>query len=382
MSKALAVYAGKTALAHIKEQGISQEHIQMVVGASGGPKWFVLAGLDRYFCGDFFKDRTAPIYTLGSSAGAWRFACYAQQEPLAAINRLIHGYSHMSYPEKATIKQVTGQSEQLLTHILGSANGTDIIQNPIFKSNIVVAKSLGLTRFERKSLQLPGLLASAIGNRVKRQHLGKFYQRVIFSTDNNNIPFNYHDGINSKVVAIEQSNYQLVLQATGAIPLIINGVKDIPNAGPGMYRDGGLIDYHFDQKFLPVKQMPNLPASQHNGLVLYPHFYNEFKPGWFDKFIKGRVAAPKHFDNVLVLAPTADFVAGLPFSKIPDRKDLTQLSDTVILNMFNYLEYVSKQEEQLNDVEDKKDELSSTYFNVDKDNKDNNSISINATTVI
>ena len=50
--------------------------------------------------------------------------------------------------------------------------------------------------------------------------------------------------------------------------------------------------------------------------------------------------------------------------------------------MFNYLEYVSKQEEQLNDVEDKKDELSSTYFNVDKDNKDNNSISINATTAI
>jgi hypothetical protein len=62
--------------------------------------------------------------------------------------------------------------------------------------------------------------------------------------------------------------------------------------------------------------------------------------------------------------------------------NMTQLSDNIISNMHNYLEYVSKQEEQLNDVEDKKDELSSTYFNVDKDNKDNNSISINATTVI
>ena len=61
---------------------------------------------------------------------------------------------------------------------------------------------------------------------------------------------------------------------------------------------------------------------------------------------------------------------------------MTQLSDNIISNMHNYLEYVSKQEEQLNDVEDKKDELSSTYFNIDKDNKDNNSISINATTVI
>lgn len=345
VSKALAVYAGKTALAHIKAQGLGQAHIQMMVGASGGPKWFVLAGLDRYFCGDFFKDRATPLYTLGSSAGAWRFACYAQQDSLAAINRLIHGYSHMSYPEKATIKQVTGQSEQLLTHILGSAKGADIIQNPIFKSNIVVAKSLGLTRFEHKSLQLPGLLASAIGNRVKRQHLGKFYQRVIFSADINNIPFNYHDGINSTVVAIEQSNYQLALQATGAIPLIINGVKDIPNAGPGMYRDGGIIDYHFDQQFLPSAQMPNVVAQQ-SGLVLYPHFYNEFKPGWFDKYIKGRVAAKQHFDNVVVLAPTADFVARLPFGKIPDRKDFTELSETARIQ---YWQTVVRESERLAD---------------------------------
>ncbi|KGJ88770.1 hypothetical protein [Thalassotalea sp. ND16A] len=40
MTKALAVYAGPSALAQIKEQGLSQEQIQMMVGASGGPKWF------------------------------------------------------------------------------------------------------------------------------------------------------------------------------------------------------------------------------------------------------------------------------------------------------------------------------------------------------
>lgn len=62
--------------------------------------------------------------------------------------------------------------------------------------------------------------------------------------------------------------------------------------------------------------------------------------------------------------------------------NMTQLSDNIISNMHNYLEYVSKQEEQLNDVEDKKDELSSTYFNIDKDNKDNNSISINAPAIV
>ncbi|TRX56360.1 patatin-like phospholipase family protein [Thalassomonas sp. M1454] len=319
MSKALAVFAGKSALAHIKQHGLGQEQIKMMVGASGGPKWFVLAGLDRYFCGDYFKDRTQPLYTLGSSAGAWRFACYAQKGPLEAINRLIHGYSHMSYPEKATIAQITEQSEQLLSHILGKNGVDEVVQNPIVKSTIIVAKSLGLTKFEHKAIQLPGLITSAIANRINRKNLGKYYQRAIFTSDTNNIPFDFNDGINSQVTEINASNYQLALQATGAIPLIINGVKNIPDAGTGMFRDGGIIDYHFDQPFLG--------GESAEGIVLYPHFYNEFKPGWFDKYVKHRFANKQHFDNVLVIAPTPEFVAKLPFAKIPDRKDFTQLTE-------------------------------------------------------
>ena len=322
MTKGLAVYAGKSALAHIKEHGLGQEQINMMVGASGGPKWFVLAGLDRFFCGDYFKGRTAPLYTLGSSAGAWRFSCYAQQQPLEAINRLIHGYSHMSYPEKATIAQITGQSEQLLSHILGENGVNEIVSNPIVQSTIIVAKSLGLTKFEHKALQLPGLLTSAVANRINRKHLGKYYQRAIFTSDPNNVPFDYDDGINSKVTPITVDNYQLALQATGAIPLVINGVKNIPNAGNGMFRDGGIIDYHFDQAFLT-----NANNQDKKGLVLYPHFYNEFKPGWFDKYIKHRFANKQNFDNVLVLAPSQEFVAKLPFGKIPDRKDFTELTE-------------------------------------------------------
>ncbi|WNC67069.1 patatin-like phospholipase family protein [Thalassotalea nanhaiensis] len=317
MSKALAVYAGKTALAQIKEQGISQEQFKLLVGASGGPKWFVLAGLDRFLCGEFFKSRQTPLYTLGSSAGAWRFSCYAQQDPLAAINRLIDGYSHLTYPSDASISEVTIQSEKLLAHIV-SKNADEIASNPMIKSTLIVAKSKGLTRYENKYIQLLGLLSSALANRVNRKHLGKYYQRTVFSTDITQIPFDYDDGIDSKVVALTKHNIHQALQATGSIPMVINGVKDIEGAGVGMFRDGGIIDYHFDQPFLP--------NAKDSGLVLYPHFYNEFKPGWFDKYIKHRFANKKHFDKTLVLAPTDEFVAKLPYGKIPDRKDFTQLS--------------------------------------------------------
>ncbi|OUS30823.1 hypothetical protein A9Q98_03930 [Thalassotalea sp. 42_200_T64] len=331
MTKALAVYAGPSALAQIKEQGISQEQIKMMVGASGGPKWFVLAGLDRYFCGEFFKSRTSTLYTLGSSAGAWRFACYAQQNPLAAINRLIHAYSHLSYVLNADKDQVTRASEQMLNDVLAAQGAAEIATNPLIKSNIIVAKSTGLTRFEHTGLQLPGLIASAVGNRLQRKKLGNYYQRIIFTSEQSYIPFDYDDGIRSKVVSLTKQNVEQALQATGSIPLIINGVQDIKGAGKGMYRDGGIIDYHFDQRFLPERgasqQHQEIKDTQQDGLVLYPHFYNEFKPGWFDKYIKHRFANKQHFDNTLVLTPTAEFVNKLPYGKIPDRKDFSQLTE-------------------------------------------------------
>ena len=57
--------------------------------------------------------------------------------------------------------------------------------------------------------------------------------------------------------------------------------------------------------------------------------------------------------------------------------NLTSIHPNIIENMKKYLAYVSTQEDQLNVVEDKKVVLTSTYFNEDKDNKDNNSICVN-----
>ena len=81
-----------------------------------------------------------------------------------------------------------------------------------------------------------------------------------------------------------------------------------------MYRDGGIIDYHFDLSFGPDE-----------GLVLYPHFYDKPTPGWFDKGLKRRVPHKSSYDNVVMLVPSKSFIASLPFGKIPDRKDFENL---------------------------------------------------------
>ena len=93
------------------------------------------------------------------------------------------------------------------------------------------------------------------------------------------------------------------------------GVRDIAGATAGLYRDGGIIDYHHD-----------LPHSDDNRLTLYPHFYDYIVPGWFDKKLKWRRPSAANVDRTILISPSRDFVAKLPNAKIPDRRDFVSLS--------------------------------------------------------
>ena len=88
----LSIYAGPTALQQIRREGLKADQFKVLVGASGGPKWFVLYGLDRYLFGEFCQRREQQLITLGSSAGAWRLCClaYWQEVPKLIADVFAH----------------------------------------------------------------------------------------------------------------------------------------------------------------------------------------------------------------------------------------------------------------------------------------------------
>lgn len=308
--RVLDIYAGKNALSKIKQQGFSSDLFDYMLGASGGPKWFCLAGLDRYIFSEFFAGRTRPLNIIGSSAGAFRFACFAQNDPLAAINRLADRYSHTVYSDKPTAREITAKGTALLDYVLGENGSQEIINNPVIKAHFIVARCKGLTQFELKPLQMAGLIASAGANAFKRKWLERFYQRFLFSTPNSDLVLTDPNLMPSYSVPLTEQNLPQALMASGSIPIVIEGVENISGAPKGMYRDGGIIDYHFDLTFGPQK-----------GLVLYPHFYSRPIPGWFDKSMKKRLPHASSYDDVVMVVPSEEFVASLPYGKIPDRKD-------------------------------------------------------------
>ncbi|MGX9460512.1 patatin-like phospholipase family protein [Shewanella sp. A14] len=310
----LEIYAGETALKKIHKYGFYPELFSSFLGASGGPKWFTLLGLDKYLFGTFFKGRETPLNVIGSSAGAFRAACFAQNDPVEAIKRLAKNYSETVYSDdtKPQPEEITTKAIELLDVLLGDAGANEIMTNKIFKAHFIVAKCNGFVASENKLLQGLGLANSFIRNTVSRPLLSSQYERYIFQHNQSDLTLFDPDNIVTTTVPFSQNNIKGALLASGSIPMVMQGIKDIAGCPQGMYRDGGIIDYHFDFKI------------QNEGLTLYPHFSSTLKAGWFDKKLSRKVRLA-HYDKTVLLCPSAAFVDSLPFNKIPDRSDFIKM---------------------------------------------------------
>ena len=319
MASPLRIIAGPKARARLQAQGFQQELFQVLMAASGGPKWFILYGLDCYLFGEFFKHRQQPIHTLGSSAGAWQMSCFGQKDPVAAITRLAQHYSTETYSEKPDVEEITHKARLMVEHMLGATGVAEIVANPVVNTHILADRCRGPVALENRWLQMLGLGLAAGANALSRKTLSVFFERVIFHSGSRSF-FAFQDQA-TRVTPLTEANVTDALMASGAIPLVLKGVSNIDSAPAGVYRDGGIVDYHFD---LPLQTDPE-------ALVLYPHFSQKVLPGWFDKMLSYRKVDPRNYDNVVMLTPSPELVSQLPYQKISDRNDFKHLDDSTRL---------------------------------------------------
>jgi hypothetical protein len=323
MASNLTLLAGPDALRLLRERGLRGDDVDVVPGASGGPKWLVLAGLDRALFAGLFRGRTRPLHLIGSSIGSWRLACVAQADPVAALRRFEAAYIDQRYPAKPPPSLVSETSARILDALLGEDGEEQLLHHPWARLHVVTALCRGPVGVEHPRVQLLGLALCAMGNLVSRRTLGLHMERVVFHTAGDTSPFAGLRDLPSRHLPLTRENLRPALLASGSIPLVLSGVR-IPGARPGVYRDGGVLDYHLDLDFGPGE-----------GLVLYPHFYPYVVPGWFDKSLPWRRARPANFRRALLVAPSAELVARLPGGKIPDRVDFERLSDVERIRAWN-----------------------------------------------
>lgn len=311
-SNKLVFRAGPGAIESVRRHGFAVDRIGTIAGASGGAKWLVLSQLDRCILQTVVPKLVGPVHLIGSSIGSWRFACYAQNDPVAAIDRFEEAYVWQSYSDSPDIHEITAKSREILKIVMQDDAATQILSHPVFRSHVMTVRSRHLGASENRLLLAATLFASASLNAISRKTLRWFFERALFFDARHLPPFFDVDEFPIQKIRLRKSNIEDAIVATGSIPLVLSGVKDIEGADAGTYRDGGVIDYHLD-----------IPHSDDDRLTLYPHFFDRIVPGWFDKRLPWRKPDPRNIDRTILISPSPEFVARLPRQKIPDRTDFT-----------------------------------------------------------
>lgn len=331
MRPALTVLAGAQALRVLRQRGLRGEDVDVVVGASGGPKWLVLAALDRALFGELqAAPRARPLHLVGSSVGSWRMACLAQTEAVAALARAHEAYLAQEYSRRPSPEEVTTKVGAMLDSLLGAAGEEEILGHPWARLHVLTSQFRGLLASQSRAGLALGLALAGLGNAVARPSLAFSMQRVIFHAGTVSAFAGIAD-FPTLHVPLNRANLKPALLASASLPLVMNGVRIPGETGP-VHMDGGFIDYH-----------PDFDFGQGSGLVLYPHYFPHVVPGWFDKVLPWRRSNYRNFSRAVLLAPSREFVRSLPYRKIPDRDDFARFADTQRRNYWRQVMAASRQ---------------------------------------
>jgi hypothetical protein len=309
---ALKILAGHKAYQHIQQNGLSPNDIAAVFGASGAAKWLTIYGLDRAIFEQFLAGANHSIDLFGTSVGAFKLAACAQEKPGDALLALANAYIGQDYVGKETSEQVVIETEKVLNAFLSPEAVQEILTSRRYNyhcGSVLSRANLASSSEGRQKLAMvKGFIQSLVGKH-RQQNL---FERIIFHSPEAVNCFQGMDGFATRRLSLSSANFRQALLSSGSIPVVMPGVEVIEGAPAGVYRDGGLLDYH---------AIPSNVSCIGDGLVLYPHFYSYLKEGWFDKFWPWRKATAAQLDNTVILAPSDQFVATLPGGRIPERQD-------------------------------------------------------------
>ena len=333
--RALRIYAGPKARAHIQEHGLLPAHINVIPGAAGGPKGLILGPLDRLLFGDWLPKSEQPIHLVGASIGAWRMATACLSSPVEGFIRLERDYVHQDYPLKPGQKRPTARqvSESFQENLQSFYSGriAEVLHHPRYRLHVLCSRGKHLLRQEHSLFTPIGYMMAYLSNALSRRWLGLWLERTVFSSSGAvgllDTPFATGDFPSLNLTLTEQ-NFLQAVQASCSIPFALQAVPAIAGAPAGAYWDGGITDYHLHLDY--------------RGLVLYPHFQRAVIPGWLDKQLKSRHRPTEFLDNTILLAPDPSWIDRLPNRKLPDRTDFVTYSNDLQSRIRNWKTAISE----------------------------------------
>jgi hypothetical protein len=200
------------------------------------------------------------------------------------------------------------------------------LTNKKYRLAIITARARNLMASELKWVQHIGIGICFLFNAINRSYIHDFAERVVFYNGPKPPHFCLRPGYRGRYIRLNEINFKYAVMASGAIPLVVAGIKDIYGAPSGVYRDGGLIDYHLTHNYAPTNE----------DIILFFNHQERIIPGWLDKRLSYRRPQADILDNVVMIYPAETFIAKLPGGKVPERDDFAIFIDDPATRIKNW----------------------------------------------
>jgi hypothetical protein len=305
--------AGPAALERIRARGFAPELIRTLIAPATGPKWLVAVGFDRALIEQRMLQHGAPVLLAGASAGAWRALALASPDPLAAHERLLHAYMSKVFTTRHTPAQISAEYRALLQLVLPHGHTAQVLAHPQFRLALHAVRVKGWLATGGAPQRI-ALGAAALGHALAPGARSLFFEPTLFTTDSTPDAWVAHSG--SRRAALTVENLHDVALASGSVPMYMEPIAIHGRALAARYLDGGLSDYHVSQRL-----------GARDGLALLFSHDRRIVPAWFDKYLPWRAPAKPATDNLLLVHPSAEFIARLPGGAVPSREDFTRYVD-------------------------------------------------------
>jgi hypothetical protein len=322
----MCISAGKRAYEIIRDGGFHFDRVTTYFGPATGPRWLIASGFDLTLLKNEILGRSKSVHLVGSSAGAMRFAAWLQPEPEKSYRTLMENYIGITYTRKDTPATVLESLVNLANTYIENDALSFALVNKKYRLAIITARARNLVASELKWIQQMGIGICFLFNAINRSFIHDFAERVVFYNGPKPPHFCLLPDYRGRFIRLNEINFKYAVMASGAIPLVVAGIKDIYGAPSGTYRDGGLIDYHLTHNY----------ARTDDDITLFFNHQKRIIPGWLDKKLSYRRPTEDILDNVLMINPTDTFIAGLPGGKIPERDDFSTFIDTPAARIKNW----------------------------------------------
>jgi hypothetical protein len=320
------VRAGKRAYELIRSGGFSLDRVGTYFGPAGGPRWLVASGFDLALLAEGALGRRQPLWLVGASAGAWRFAAWLQPEPVKSYRALMEAYIGATYGRKDTPATILESLRSIVDRYIDDDALPFALACKPYRLAVLTCRARNLTASEGLLIQKTGFALAWLANALHPSLLHRFCERAVFYYGAQPPDFCLRKGFRGSYFPLSEVNFKAAVVASGAIPVAVAGVRDIFGAEDGVYRDGGLVDYHLNEDY----------RTRGSGLTLFFHHQERIIPGWMDKRLRRRRPSPEQLESVVMVYPAEGFVETLPEGRIPDRGDFETFIDDPAQRIANW----------------------------------------------